>query len=50
MESTTKYADYKPVNEVLFPHTMIQSVGPQNFEMNMNEIMVNQDIPADKFQ
>lgn len=50
MESTTKYADYKAVNEVLFPHTIIQSVGPQNFEMKMNEIMVNQEVPADKFQ
>jgi predicted Zn-dependent peptidase len=50
MESTTKYTDYKAVNGVLFPHTILQSAGPQNFEINMNEIMVNQEIPADKFQ
>jgi len=50
MESTTKYVDYKPVNGVLFPHTIIQSAGPQNFEIKMDNIMVNQDIPAGKFQ
>jgi len=50
MESTTKYGDYKPVDGVLFPHKLVQSVGPQNFEMNMNDIMVNQEVPAEKFQ
>lgn len=50
MENVIKYDDYKPVNGVLFPHLMTQSVGPQNFEIIFNEIMFNQDIPADKFQ
>jgi len=49
-ESTTKYADYKPVNGVLIPHSMTQSVGPQNFEIKFTEIKINQDIPETKFQ
>ncbi len=49
-ESTTKYKDYKPVNGVLFPHTMTQSVGPQNFDITFSEVKVNQDMPETKFQ
>ncbi|NBC58966.1 MAG: insulinase family protein [Bacteroidetes bacterium] len=49
-ESTTKYKDYKPVNGVLFPHTMSQTVGPQNFDIKFTEAKVNQDIPETKFQ
>ncbi|RRO15970.1 M16 family metallopeptidase [Flavobacteriaceae bacterium 14752] len=49
-ESTTKYKDYKPVNGVLFPHTMTQSVGPQNFDIKFTEVKVNQDIPETQFQ
>lgn len=50
IESTVGYTDYEEANGVLFPHTMVQSVGPQNFEIKFNEILVNQDVPADKFQ
>lgn len=50
MEETTKYTDYKVVDGVMFPHLMIQTVGPQNFEINFNEILINQDIPETKFQ
>jgi predicted Zn-dependent peptidase len=50
MESTVNYADYKEVDGILMPHKLTQQMGPQNFEISINEIMVNQDIPADKFQ
>lgn len=50
MENASKYGDYNPVNGVLFPHTITQSVGPQNFDIKFNEIQVNQDIPETKFQ
>ncbi|MGX1023326.1 M16 family metallopeptidase [Psychroflexus sp. MBR-150] len=49
-ESTVKYQDYKPVEGVLIPHSMTQSVGPQNFDIKFTEIKVNQDIPESKFQ
>ena len=49
-ESTVRYKDYKPLEGVLFPHTMTQSVGPQNFDIKFTEIKVNQDIPETKFQ
>jgi hypothetical protein len=50
METTIKYGDYNPVEGVLFPNKITQSVGPQNFEIMLTDVMVNQDIPADKFQ
>lgn len=50
METTIKYMDYKPVDGVLMPHKLTQSVGPQNFDITISEIMLNQDIPVEKFQ
>ncbi len=50
MESTIQYGDYKVVDGVLMPYKLTQQMGPQNFEISINEIMVNQDIPASKFQ
>lgn len=50
METTIKYGDYKELNGVLFPYLMTQSVGPQNFEIKFNEIMINQEIPDSKFE
>ena len=50
MESTTKYGDYKPVKGIMFPHLMTQSVGPQNFDIKFEEVLVNQDISEEKFQ
>lgn len=50
MESTTKYGDYKTVEGIMFPHLMTQSVGPQNFDIKFDEVLVNQDIPEEKFQ
>lgn len=50
MQNTIKYEDYKPVEGVLMPHKILQQVGPQNFEIIITDIMVNQDIPAEKFQ
>jgi predicted Zn-dependent peptidase len=49
-EISTTFMDYKPTEGVLMPYKILQKMGPQNFEINLNEIMVNQDIPADKFQ
>jgi hypothetical protein len=49
IENTVGYGEYKEVNGVMFPHLMLQSAGPQNFEIKFNEIMVNQEIPDTKF-
>jgi len=48
-ESSFYFDDYKEVEGIMFPHLLVQSVGPQNFEIVFNEILLNQDIPADKF-
>ena len=49
-ESSVYYDDYKEVDGVKFPFKLTQSVGPQKFEIILNEISLNQDLPADKFK
>jgi len=48
-ESTVRYGDYKEIEGVLLPFKLTQSFGPQSFDIVFNEILLNQEIPADKF-
>ncbi|WP_231460334.1 MULTISPECIES: pitrilysin family protein [unclassified Pedobacter] len=50
---STEYADYKKVGDVLYPHTMMQSVqtarGGQEFNISIKEIKVNPALQAADF-
>ncbi|MBL7963413.1 MAG: insulinase family protein [Flavobacteriales bacterium] len=48
MTITTKYADYKPVGGVLFPHMVTQHMG-MDLEFVVKEIAVNKGLPATAF-
>jgi predicted Zn-dependent peptidase len=50
MTQTVKYADYKEVGGVKFPHTLKMSVGPQMIDLIVKEIKVNQGVTATDFQ
>jgi hypothetical protein len=49
-EITTEYNDYKEVGGLLFPHAMVQNVGPQLLEMKVKEIKVNEKISKKLFK
>ncbi|WP_316735133.1 insulinase family protein [Pedobacter aquatilis] len=53
MTQSTEYSDYKKVGDVLFPHTMIQTVqtarGGQEFNISIKEIKVNPTLQAADF-
>lgn len=42
---TISYLDYKDVNGVKFPHTVVQSFGPQNLKAEVTSLEVN--VPLD---
>ena len=44
MTNTTGFEDYKEVKGVKFPHVMKISFGPQEVEMKVNEIKVNEGV------
>jgi zinc protease len=50
---STEYSDYKKVGDVLFPHSMIQSIqtakGGQEFNITVKEIKVNPAMQASDF-
>ncbi|MAW96775.1 MULTISPECIES: insulinase family protein [unclassified Leeuwenhoekiella] len=50
MVQTVMYSDYKPVQGVLFPHKLSQSVGPQNIEFTFSEINVNEGVSDADFE
>jgi hypothetical protein len=50
MTQTVKYADYKEVGGVKFPHTLKMSLGPQMIDLIVKEIKVNQGVTATDFQ
>jgi hypothetical protein len=41
--------DYKAVNGVMFPHTVVQSFGPQNIESKIKTLTVNGKLKDDVF-
>ncbi|MDP2087967.1 MAG: pitrilysin family protein [Flavobacteriaceae bacterium] len=50
MTQTIKYADYKEVGGIKFPHTLKMSVGPQLIDLIVKEIKVNQGVTSADFQ
>ncbi|TDN95546.1 putative Zn-dependent peptidase [Salegentibacter sp. 24] len=46
----TGYSDYQAVEGVKFPFQMTQAAGPQTFEFNVTEILINEGISAEDFQ
>ena len=45
-----KYDNYKEVNGVKFPHTMTQSFGSQEIEIEMSEVKINEGVSDADFQ
>ncbi|MBW2960367.1 insulinase family protein [Mesonia aestuariivivens] len=50
MTNTTGLEDYQEVNGVKFPHVMKVSFGPQEVEMKVNEIKVNEGVSDADFE
>ncbi len=50
MSIPTGYSDYQEVEGVKFPFKMTQAAGPQTFEFDVTEILVNEGISAEDFQ
>ena len=50
MTNTTGFEDYKAVNGVKMPHVMKVSFGPQEVEIKMTEIKVNEGVSDADFQ
>lgn len=49
-KSTIMYGDYKEVDGILFPFMLTQSMGPQNIEFKMTDIMVNKGVSDSDFE
>lgn len=50
MSVPTGYSDYQVVEGVKFPFKMTQAAGPQTFEFDVTEILINEGISAEDFQ
>ncbi|MEE9362536.1 MAG: pitrilysin family protein [Cellulophaga sp.] len=50
MHTTFNYADYKAVSGILFPFTLIQTMGPQKFNFTIKEIKVNEGVSDVDFE
>ncbi|MGB5941624.1 MAG: pitrilysin family protein [Leeuwenhoekiella sp.] len=50
ISQTMGYGDYKPVNGIMLPHSLTQSMGPQNIDFTMTEIKVNEGVQASDFK
>ncbi len=48
--SQAGYSDYQEVEGVKFPFKMTQAAGPQTFEFNVTEILVNEGVSAEDFE
>lgn len=48
--STVVYEDYKTVDGIKVPHSIKQSAGPQELTFKVNEVLINEDVPADAFK
>lgn len=47
---TANYSDYKEVKGIKFPFKLIQNLGPQNIELNISEIKVNEGVSDEDFK
>lgn len=50
MSIPTGYSDYQEVEGVKFPFSISQAAGPQTFEFNVTEILVNEGVTAEDFE
>ncbi|MBZ9729619.1 insulinase family protein [Salegentibacter sp. JZCK2] len=50
MNVPTGYSDYQEVEGVKFPFQMTQAAGPQTFELDVTEILINEGISAEDFE
>lgn len=50
MQQTLIYDDYKDVSGVLFPFKLSQSMGPQNIDFIVTEIMINEGVSTSDFE
>ena len=50
MNVPTGYSDYQEVEGVKFPFKMTQAAGPQSFELDVTEILINEGISAEDFE
>ena len=50
MSIPTGYSDYQEVEGVKFPFSISQAAGPQTFEFNVTEILVNEGVTPDDFK
>lgn len=50
MSIPTVYSDYKEVNGVKLPYTISQSVGPQSFDLKVQDVTINEGITEADFQ
>ena len=50
MSIPTGYSDYQEVEGVKFPFKMTQAAGPQTFEFDVTEYLVNEGVSAEDFQ
>ena len=46
---TVDYEDYKDVKGVKYPHKLKQTLGPQNLEVNIKEIKINEGVTNEDF-
>lgn len=49
-QGNTEYADYKPIDGILFPFSIKQTMGPQSFNLTVSEIKVNSGLKDDLFE
>lgn len=50
MNVPTGYSDYQEVEGVKFPFMMTQAAGPQTFELEVTEILINEGVSAEDFE
>ncbi|MEB8345982.1 pitrilysin family protein [Flavobacteriaceae bacterium KMM 6898] len=50
MSTTFGYGDYKEVSGILFPFSLIQSMGPQKIDFIVKEIKINEGVTPADFQ
>ncbi len=50
MKSSVFFEDYKKVNDILFPHTIIVSAGPQELKFEVSEIKINEGVNEADFE
>jgi zinc protease len=50
MKSTVSYSDYKEVEGIKFPHTMLLTAGPQELKFEVTDIKINDGVTEEDFK